>query len=322
MNETILIKYLKQELTEEERQWVVDWLKQSADHQAQLFELELLYRVAHNTYDRQSDDRRRNALERLNRQIDAQEGNAKISLRRRILMWSSAAALLLLLVVSGYYCRHLLLPEGETLSIYICNESPDRVDEVTLPDGSSVWLAPNSSIRYEEFVAGKPRVVALGGEAFFEVVPDPYHPFYVKTAFHDVKVLGTSFEVNTHPDKPYMEVLLMNGLVQLEKEGEPLALLNPGEQALFEKGGETLKINNVDVNTLTSWRFGLITLTEVSINEILDCLEHTYNISIRMNTKRINNRSYNFSFKKSKGAKAALQRLTDMTGEATCYDVN
>lgn len=75
--------------------------------------------------------------------------------------------------------------------------------EVVLPDGTHVWMNAASSLKYPaSFASLKERRVELQGEAYFQVAKDRQHPFIVKTAKQEVKVLGTHFNINSYADEP------------------------------------------------------------------------------------------------------------------------
>src|SRR6266705_1203492 len=72
---------------------------------------------------------------------------------------------------------------------------PGSKSQVQLPDGSTVWLNASSNLTYDKDFGKNLREVNLTGEAFFDVVKDPAHPFIIHTNVIDVKVLGTEFNV-------------------------------------------------------------------------------------------------------------------------------
>ncbi len=49
----------------------------------------------------------------------------------------------------------------------------------------------------------KERKVYLSGEAYFEVAKDPERPFFVEMEGVEVRVYGTSFNVNTHQEREH-----------------------------------------------------------------------------------------------------------------------
>lgn len=324
MNSTIIYKYLSGLTTEEENRELLVWLNASAENKAEFFDIKALWNAQSLLVedDAESVDA---SLSCLNRRIDAFSGKDSMpagSRRRMIIRLMSAAAIFLVLLVGAYFVvdrgLNLRFEAADTVTVYTNSIAGDSVKIVCLPDGTTVWLSSNTTLTCPNELGDGLRVVYLSGEAFFEVKSDPEHPFIVKTEAYDVRVLGTSFSVDSRPSEEMTETVLMSGSVQIEEpNGKSLATLRPGQQALFEKDTKKMQIRTVDANALTSWRFGLISLTEVTIQEILDCLEDTYSVKIKMNASQIKDRSYNFSFKRSKGVRSALDQLSFITGIST-----
>jgi len=107
--------------------------------------------------------------------------------RRRPLAVAAAllvAACLALVAAPGLLLRF----QADSLT----NVAETRV--LTLPDGSTVHLAPDSAVAVD-VTADQRRVRLLTGEAFFEVTPDAAHPFVVAAGSVETMVLGTAFDV-------------------------------------------------------------------------------------------------------------------------------
>ncbi len=99
--------------------------------------------------------------------------------------------------------------------IYIVNRfgyrtmaTMDQPEEIVLPDGSSVTLNHFSSLKYPRKFSGEIRNIEMEGEGFFEVESDPDHPFVISTRDVDIKVLGTSFNVNAYSENEAVEVIV------------------------------------------------------------------------------------------------------------------
>jgi transmembrane sensor len=92
---------------------------------------------------------------------------------------------------------------------------PGSKTQITLPDGSVVWLNASSNLTYGEHFGNKVREVNLVGEAFFDVVKDAAHPFIIHTATVDVKVLGTAFNVRSYPNDANTETSVLRGKVEV-----------------------------------------------------------------------------------------------------------
>jgi transmembrane sensor len=84
---------------------------------------------------------------------------------------------------------------------------------VLLPDKSVVVLNSQSSIAYSKMFAMH-RKIKLDGAAYFEV--EKGKVFTVKTAYGEVEVLGTKFEVIARPD--WFEVTCFEGKVKVKSE--------------------------------------------------------------------------------------------------------
>lgn len=323
MNNTILYNYLSGLATESEERELLVWLNHSPDNRKEFFELKAIW-VAQRMMDgKKMEEDTDKSLEKLNRRIDHYQRPIDPKKRQQLYRLyrniAAVAALFLVVVYVSYFVvggtMNLPYAEDELAVVYTNTEDVHSVRTVLLPDSSVVWLSYDAILTCPDTFRGDQRVVSLTGEAFFEVKKDTDHPFIVKTGAYEIKVLGTSFSVNTHAAEGKEETILMNGSVQIqERNGRNLAMLRPGQQALYSKNSEKIEIRFVDANTLTSWRFGLVSLTEVSIQDILHCLEETYDVKIKMNSSPINDHSYNFSFKRSKGIQPALDQLCFITG--------
>lgn len=126
-------------------------------------------------------------------------------------------AVVLLLLVSGVTVYFLnqggKAGTGNAEWQTIIAEQEDR--SILLPDGSSVYLRENSELSYPEVFASSVREVKIRGEAFFEVTPNSEQPFIVDASGLSVKVLGTSFSVQTSDQGNEISVILVEGKVSL-----------------------------------------------------------------------------------------------------------
>lgn len=88
--------------------------------------------------------------------------------------------------------------------------------QLTLPDGSNVWLNAASSITFPTAFTGSQRHVTISGEAWFEVAKDNRHPFIVdiKDA-QSVEVLGTEFNINGYDNEAQIRTTLIKGSIKV-----------------------------------------------------------------------------------------------------------
>ncbi|QIL42322.1 FecR family protein [Pedobacter sp. HDW13] len=151
--------------------------------------------------------------------------------------------------------------------------------QVTLPDGTKVWLNALSSLKYPTAFTGKYRTVTLTGEGYFEVAKNKNKPFKLTTAKQEISVLGTHFNVSAYADEPEIKTTLVEGGVAV-KNFSPLAtgVLKPGQQAIFH--GSDFEINKVDVEEYIAWKNGFFMFNNEGIKEAMQKLARWYDVEI------------------------------------------
>ena len=163
----------------------------------------------------------------------------------------------------------------------LTNPRGSKVIEVTLADGTRVWLNSESSIRYPTSFTGTERVVEVKGETYFEVAKDASKPFKVKKGDMEIVVLGTYFNVNAYEEEKDVHVTLLEGRVQVSNGGGKLLRMMPGEQSRINANGSMELVKNVDTDGVMAWkngRFDFGEKTELSI--IMRQLARWYNLEI------------------------------------------
>ncbi len=160
-----------------------------------------------------------------------------------------------------------------------------KTSEVTLPDGTHVFLNAGSRLIYPDFFPNKNREVFLTGEAFFDVKHDEKQPFVVQTTDIRVRVLGTQFNVSAYPADNIIETVLTHGKISLEQNNAGIfsetTVLNPGQLAAFNKTERTTHLKEVDHEYYTLWKDGLLKFESTDLSQIVKRLERYYNIRFK-----------------------------------------
>lgn len=151
-----------------------------------------------------------------------------------------------------------------------------RQFRLVLPDGSKVWLNAASSIRYPTVFARNERVVAIKGEAYFEVEKNKNAPFKVKVNDATVvEVLGTGFNINAYENEEAIKTTLIQGAVKVNTQP-----LTPGQQAEVYPD-ETLKVvNGVDTSRTMAWKNGYFDFSNADLPVMMRQLERWYDITV------------------------------------------
>jgi len=152
--------------------------------------------------------------------------------------------------------------------------------EITLADGTKVWLNALSTLKFPTAFPGPERSVQLTGEAYFEVSKDKKKPFHVNANGIDVEVLGTHFNVNAYPDETSIKTTLLEGKVKLVKAGANI-LLEPGEQGQTNGASGFVLVKNADVDQAVAWKNGFFSFEDVNIQAIMRQLERWYGIKVQ-----------------------------------------
>lgn len=160
--------------------------------------------------------------------------------------------------------------------------------QLTLPDGSRVWLNAASSIRYPTAFSGKERKVEISGEVYFEVSKNADMPFRVtilggttdQTSPLEIQVLGTSFNVMAYEDDSTVSTTLLEGGVKIIK-GATARMITPGQQLITNARGGMHLAANVDMKKVIAWKNGKFIFYNDYITDIMKQLTRWYDIDVR-----------------------------------------
>ncbi|MBO9571816.1 MAG: FecR domain-containing protein, partial [Chitinophagaceae bacterium] len=133
--------------------------------------------------------------------------------------------------------------------------------QLTLSDGTKVWLNAASSITYPTAFRGNTREVSIIGEAYFEVAKNAKQPFHVKTSKEKITVLGTEFNVHVYDEEP-SKTSLIEGSVKINDR-----ILQPGQA--FVDG----KIIATNIEQDIAWKNGYFPLEGKSLRNVMRELE-------------------------------------------------
>ncbi len=165
---------------------------------------------------------------------------------------------------------------GETM--YNTMTTPrGRQYQLTLPDGTKVWLNAASSITYPTAFNGRERKVSVTGEAYFEVGKDKTRPFRVSVNNQsEVEVLGTHFNVDGYEDDGKIKITLLEGSVRVGA-----LTIRPGQQAVYSLDTrQTQATSAIDIDQIMAWKNGLFYFDNADIKTILNQLSRWYDVEL------------------------------------------
>lgn len=290
----LLGKYFSNNASLEEKAQIEAWRNESDENAAEFFEHSALWNEVLGEV--KVDEAL--ALSNVMSKIDASESNGKVvplrteggSRWNHLLKY--AAALVIGLGVAFYFLGQSGM-DSTTDSFAIVSTGMDQKEEVTLPDGSKVYLSGSSKLTYSKEFEGRTREVMLTGKAFFEITRNEQKPFIVRTEESEVTVLGTSFLVNTATADLSTEVVVETGKVAVSKntkkykESTTRVELVPGEMVTVSNASEMItKSTNSNKNYL-SWKTSLIDFERTSLRDVFNTIEEVYKVKLNVSNEAI-----------------------------------
>ena len=152
--------------------------------------------------------------------------------------------------------------------------------QLTLPDGTKVYLNASSSIHYPLQFTGPVREVTITGEAYFEVVHNSRQPFRVKVGNQLIEDLGTAFNVNAYKEESVTKTTLVQGLIRVSK-GDVSLMVLPGQAV---QNGETSGLfleKHANVQQALAWKNGFFDFNGLDTRAIMRQVARWYGIEVR-----------------------------------------
>lgn len=190
--------------------------------------------------------------------------------RRVLFRWIPVAAVFVAALLFFFFSRG---------PVTILASSDNDRSSFSLPDGSRVWLNRESRLRYRGRMNGRRRVVEVEGEVFFDVAKDARRPFTVRTDDMNITVLGTKFTVSAYPRR-HVSAYLEEGSIKVKGKDFPETYLEPGQGISFNDSTLHWTKSTVNIANHTSWINPELVFSNETLGNIIENLEHRYNISI------------------------------------------
>lgn len=198
--------------------------------------------------------------------------------------------------------------------------------QVTLPDGTKVWLNTTSQLQFPSTFTGlSERRVRLNGEAYFEVARitsktnGAIHkvPFIVESKGQEIEVLGTHFDVRAYHHETAIKTTLLEGSVRVTpifqndvalnsadpslidpmgsintKSGgkflkhSQAVLLRPNQQAIL--AGSAITVRKVNAIEAIAWKNGEFIFRNMPLENVMHMVACWYDIDVVYQTKPSN----------------------------------
>lgn len=277
MDEGLLLKYYQQQTSNEENQSVKAWLNESSENMAEYEELIKVWTSLGSKAPEISVDVD-TAWNKLSNRIDAHDVIKDEPVVRRLsrpkFTWIAAASVVALL---GLFAVFQYLFNKQELQV----ASGETLVEQVLEDGSSIALNANSKLSYPKKFDGKTRTVKLEGEAFFDIERDETKPFIIEAGIGEVKVLGTSFNVEAYENED-IRVQVITGRVQLSLSNEIVdsnkVILEAGSTGIINQATGRVYKEIQDYEDALFWLNKRLVFDQTPLPKVFAVLEKNYGI--------------------------------------------
>ncbi|NML40613.1 DUF4974 domain-containing protein [Chitinophaga sp. G-6-1-13] len=148
--------------------------------------------------------------------------------------------------------------------------------QLTLEDGTRVWLNAASSLTFPVHFNGTERKVTLTGEGYFEVAANARQPFKVTVNGVDILVLGTQFNIGAYDQT--VKTTLVSGAVKVQLSGKRSWQLAPGQQAHVQH--EQVSITYTDTEKAIAWKEGIFYFKDDDFRDIMEQVARWYDLEL------------------------------------------
>jgi transmembrane sensor len=278
--EALLDKYKKGETTATENELIENWLLNPDSSQSHW-----------NQMDEQNQDQwLGSVLNRIDQAIDNKESKV-VRLHPGKHWWKSIAAAAAILIVCfslflGWPSLKGIMTEDKLISL----KTPVKATkQITLSDGSKVWVNAGSELKYAQQFTGKVREVYLTGEAYFDIKHDSKRPFIVHTGKIVTTVLGTAFNIKTDGLLHQIVVTVTRGKVSVSEGDKLIGTLTPNQQITYNTVNLVHEQNDINALKVTAWLQNDLYFEDITFDDAVKELEQRFKVQINFNNDNSRN---------------------------------
>lgn len=204
--------------------------------------------------------------------------------------WTAACVAVLLGVAFSFY----YFDTDKVDLITLQNKGVDNILVKTLEDGSTVYLASNGSLNYPKSFSTNQRLVALHGEALFDIIKNPSKPFLIETEKVTVKVLGTAFNVKSYDDGRF-KLSVKRGRVRVTEKLNGGTMIITAGQSVEYIGDRLYKYQTKDGTSFDFYKMKM-RFKDENLANILHVINQNNKSCVVLKGEQLKNRKLNVEF--------------------------
>lgn len=306
----LIAQYLSKNTTKAEETTLMEWLEQSEENKSLFEETKQVWESAekyNDTFEVDTESAWMKVEQKLNVTTESVVEEPKIETEAKRIqlpiykqLMRIAAVFLVGLGVGYWWISNSTKVVDETVNLVAITTTEEEKKEVTLPDGSTIWLNENSSLTYT-----KPfdiRTVNLKGEAFFDVKKVDGKRFTIKSGQSKTEVLGTSFNVRAYEAEEHIEVTVVTGTVAFSEEKKQVerVILTKGNVGVLHKQSKKVDKKTVETPNAIAWKTKRLDFQDTPLKQVLEALERYFDVEIKTTNNKILNCQFQGSYQDPK----------------------
>lgn len=334
-----LIRFLKDEVSQEEKEFIESWLSESEKNREIFSEIALLWdKIGHQKLPIPPDPflqwekisgrvhSLENAVEEVT-PLTIENNFAQFKIiqlekfysiaQKRILTGHIVrfAAMFLLALISWVmlygikpYTEELLPENAELNKMYEAVARKGEKITLTLGDGTKVYINSDSKLTYPNIFKPDSREVELTGEAYFAVTHNPERPFRVKSGNTITVVRGTEFNIRNRENA--ISVVVAKGIVDTysPKRNKKYSL-RKGDMVRYNDLTGLSKPQKVDLSKYLAWREDKLAFDHTYLTEVADEIERCFNVDVEFSDESLKGKTITGIFQSD-----SLDRMLSIIG--------
>ena len=278
--EALLDRYQKGETSQQENELVENWLKENNNPNSK--------------WQHFNESEKDLWLTTLFSQIHDSIGSSEpkvVVMQPRTHIWRylAGAAAVLVIGFTLYLGWPALQNSLDPAQLTALNTPSNQQKQITLADGSKVWINSNSQLSYPKQFTGKTREVYLSGEAYFDIQHDANKPFIIHTGKVVTTVLGTAFDIKEDKISQTIKVTVTRGKVSVANGNKQLGILTPNQQISFNLLNSKATQTEVDAKQAIAWQKNELHFEDVTFAEAASQLQQRFNTKINFSNDKVKN---------------------------------
>lgn len=297
MNQDILHKYIAGEATPQEKEEVASWLDADKNNMKEFLAQRKLYDISIWQQDTASV-----CTDKL-----STENKKRWTLRSVSIELSKIAAVFIIAftVLYSFLITNDMTAPASMQTIFV---PPGQRAELTLTDGTKVWLNAKTTFTFPNKFTANSRHVVLDGEGYFDVTKDTDKPFMVQTEQYNIKVVGTEFNVTAYAGSAVFETALLRGAVEVFSPANNLKINLEPNTRIYSENGKLIK-GAIEHPNYFLWKEGLICFQDEPVGKMIEKLQLYYDIKIDVQNNELLRNRYSGKFRTKDGVEHVIKVL-------------